>query len=86
VNTSDAAALLVGDFSSQYVPPSNLITNSRITNSAGYGIDALWQTGAFNTPDLTATNAFTNNARCKQTYNGLTPPGICPVGGGCTVP
>ena len=86
VNTPDNAALLVGDFSSQYVPPSNLITNSRITNSAGYGINAMWVTGAFNTPDLTATNAFSNNARCKQTYNGLTPPGTCPVGGGCTVP
>ena len=86
VNTPDNAALLVGDFSSQYVPPSNLITNSRITNSAGYGISAMWQTTTFNSPDLTATNTFSNNARCRQTYNGLTPPGTCPVGGGCTAP
>lgn len=86
VNTPDNAALLVGDFSSQYVPPSNLITNSRITNSAGYGINAMWQAPAFNAPDLTASNTFANNARCRQTYNGVTPPGTCPVGGGCTVP
>jgi len=31
-------------------------------------------------------NTFANNARCRQTYNGLTPPGTCPVGGGCTAP
>jgi len=85
-NTPDNAALLVGDFSTQYVPPSNLITNSKITNSAGYGINAMWQAGLFNSVDLTATNVFQNNARCKQTYNALTPPGVCPVGGGCTVP
>jgi len=84
-NTSDQAALLVGDFSTQYVPPSNLITNSKLTNSAGYGINAMWQANIFNSVDLTQTNTFTNNARCKQTYNGLTS-GVCPVGGGCTVP
>jgi len=86
INTPDNAALLIGDFSTQYVPPSNLITNSRITNSAGYGINAMWQASAFNSPDLTATNTFQGNARCRQTYNGLTPPGVCPVGGGCTAP
>jgi hypothetical protein len=85
VNTPDNAALLVGDFSAQYVPPSNLITNSRISNSAGYGISALWQAGVFNSVDLTATNTFTSNARCKQTYNGLQT-GTCPPGGGCTAP
>jgi hypothetical protein len=86
VSTPDNAALLVGDFSTQYVPPSNLITNSKITNSAGYGINAMWQAGIFNSVDLTATNVFQSNARCKQTYNALTPPGVCPVGGGCTAP
>jgi hypothetical protein len=84
INTQDDAALLVGDFSNQYVPPSNLITNSKITNSAGYGINAMWQTGTFNSPDLTASNQFLNNARCAQTYNGLLPPGVCPLNGGCT--
>ncbi|MGH7472059.1 MAG: hypothetical protein ACRENP_29265, partial [Longimicrobiales bacterium] len=82
--TPDNAALLVGDFSSQYVPPSNLITNSRITNSAGNGINAMWQAGTFNAPDLTASNVFVNNARCAQTFNGLLPPGMCPLNGGCT--
>lgn len=82
----DNAALLVGSFSTQYVPPSNLLTNSLISNSAGYGINAMWQAGTFNSPDLTPGNMFQGNARCRQTYNGLTPPGVCPVGGGCTAP
>jgi hypothetical protein len=84
INTPDNAALLVGSFSTQYVPPGTLLTNSRITSSAGYAINAMWQAGTFNGPDLTATNIFQNNARCTQTYNGLVPPGVCPVGGGCT--
>lgn len=58
INTRDEAALFVGSFSDQYVPPSNLITNSRITNSAGFGINAMWLAGTFNAPDLTATNVF----------------------------
>jgi hypothetical protein len=84
LNTPDNAALLFGSFSTQYVPTSTTITNSRITNSAGYGIDAMWLAGTFNAPDLTATNVFQSNARCRQTFNGLIPPGVCPVGGGCT--
>jgi len=83
-NTPDDAALIVGDFETQYVPPANLITNSRIDNSASYGIDAIWQSGFFNDPNLTASNVFQNNARCAQTYNAVTPPGICPVQRGCT--
>jgi hypothetical protein len=84
LDTEDQAALFIGSFSDQYVPPGNLITNSRITNSAYYGINAMWLAGTFNAPDLTATNVFQNNARCRQTYNGVTPPGTCPMGGGCT--
>ena len=83
-NTEDQAALFVGSFSDQFVPPSDLITNSRITNSAYYGINAMWLAPTPNAPDLTATNTFQNNARCRQTYNGLLPPGVCPIGGGCT--
>ena len=83
--TEDQAALLVGSFSDQYIPPSTMMTNSRITNSAYHGINAMWLAGTYNAPDLTATNTFENNAACKQTYNGVLPPGTCPVGGGCTV-
>ncbi|HEY5248884.1 MAG TPA: hypothetical protein VIJ15_10615, partial [Dermatophilaceae bacterium] len=43
VGTDDAAALLIGDFSPQYVPPVDLITNSRIASSAGFAINAMWQ-------------------------------------------
>jgi hypothetical protein len=82
--TNDQAGLFIGSFSTQYVPLSTTITNSRIVNNAGFGIDAMWQAAAFNSPDLTATNTIQNNARCRQTYNGLTPPGVCPLNGGCT--
>jgi len=84
LNTHDDAALIVGDFETQYVPPADLITNSRIHNSAGFGINAIWQAPAFNSPDLTASNQFENNAMCRQTYNALTPPGSCPATRGCT--
>ena len=83
-NTEDQAALLVGSFSDQYIPPSNMMTNSRITNSALYGINAMWQAGTHNAPDLTATNIFQSNGSCRQTFNGVLPPGTCPVNGGCT--
>jgi hypothetical protein len=84
LNTHDDAALIVGDFETQYVPPANLITNSRIHNSAGFGINAIWQAPLFNDPDLTAGNVFENNALCRQTYNAVTPPGTCPLLRGCT--
>ena len=71
----------------------NTANNSRldyveisITNSASYGINAIWQSTTFNGPDLTARNTFQSNARGRQTYNGLTPPGTCPIGGGCPAP
>jgi hypothetical protein len=86
IDTEDQAALLVGSFSDQYVPPADMITNSRITHSAYYGINAMWMAPTFNAPDLTATNTFENNARCRQTYNGVLPPGVCPTNGGCTAP
>jgi hypothetical protein len=84
MNTEDQAGLFVGSFSDQYVPPTNLLTNSRITNSGGFGINAMWLANTFNAPNLTATNVFQNNARCRQSYNGVLPPGTCPLGGGCT--
>ena len=42
-DTQDQAALFVGSFSDQYVPPADLMTNSRIAHSAYYGINAMWQ-------------------------------------------
>ena len=83
-DTEDQAALLVGSFSDQYIPPSSMITNSRITDSAYYGINAMWLAGTYNAPDLTATNTFENIASCRQTYNGVLPPNTCPAHGGCT--
>ena len=84
-DTEDQAALLVGSFSAQYVPPSDMMTYSRITDSAYFGINAMWRAGVVNAPDLTVTNIFENVLSCRQTYNGLVPPGTCPRGGGCTV-
>jgi len=83
-STPDDAALIVGD-ATQYVPPSNLLTNSTVRYSAGHGIDAVWQALTRNAPDLTATNVFTNNAGCSQTFNELTT-STCGTNLGCTVP
>jgi len=80
----DTAGLFVGDFSNQYIPPANLITNSVIRYTAGFGIDAMWQSTTYNAPDLTATNTFQGNFGCAQTYNSLTT-GSCPALG-CTAP
>ena len=84
LNTADYAALFVGSFSAQYVPTSTTLTNSKIIHSAGFAIDAMWLAPTLNEPDLTPGNTFQNNARCRQTYNGLLPPGTCPLSGGCT--
>jgi hypothetical protein len=82
--TNDQAALLIGN--SDFIPSPGILTNSTIQFSAGYGIDAVWATTAPNDPDLSGNgNVFSNNARCAQTYNGVTS-GSCPTGGGCTAP
>ena len=83
-STPDDAALIVGD-ATQYVPPSNLLTNSTVRFSAGYAIDAVWQAPTRNAPDLSQTNVFQSNARCAQTYNALTT-GTCGATLGCTAP
>jgi len=70
----------VWDFEAQYIPPPNLLTNSTIRFSAGYGIIAMWLSSVTNnTPDLTATNGFTSNALCAQSFNAVT--GGCPSTG-----
>ncbi len=86
--TSDAAALLVGNLTDQFVPPADLLTNGTIADSAGHGINASWLAATVNAPVLTTGNTFTGNAagRCSQTFNGLTGGGTCPAGGGCTTP
>jgi hypothetical protein len=85
LSTSDNAGLIVGDFSTQYIPPSDLITNSVIQYSAGYGIDAVWQNSTNDSPDLASNNnLFQNNAGCAQTYNALSA-GVCATNG-CTAP
>ncbi len=70
--TQDDAALTIGDFDIQYMPPANLITNSTIRYSAGFAIDAIWWNSTF-APDLTGQgNTFPNNTGCNQTLNTLT--------------
>lgn len=85
-NTTDHAALVVGDFEPQYVPPANLITNSMIRHSAGHAINAVWQTSTHNQPNLTASNVFEGITYCRQTYNAVSSPGSCPTTLGCTAP
>ncbi len=81
-SSSDAAALVVGDFSDQYVPPANLISNSIIANSASHGINAVWQAADFS-PILTGNgNQFVAINGCEQTLNDLTT-GPCPTASGC---
>jgi hypothetical protein len=82
--TRDNAALLVGDFSTQYVPPTSLLTNSVLRFSAGFGIDAMWQAPTFSAPDIATGNTFQNNALCAQTHNALSS-GTCGTNLGCTV-
>jgi hypothetical protein len=84
VNTSDQAALLIGN--ADFIPSTSILANSTIQYSAGYGIDAVWATTSPNDPVLTGNgNIFSNNARCAQTYNAVTG-ASCPAGGGCTSP
>jgi hypothetical protein len=64
----DAAILILGG-----QPASAFVTNSTISSSAAYGIDRGWTGGLV---DFTATNTFTANAKCSQSYPRET-------GGGC---
>lgn len=81
--SADTAALIVGG-APGWVPDASLLANSTITGSAGFGIDAIWQNGTYDSPDLSSGNTFTGNAGCNQTYNGCTAGTCtCPAGGGC---
>jgi hypothetical protein len=84
--SSDNAALIIGG--PDYTPSGTTIVSSIIQFSAGHGIDATWQAGTPNDPnmaDQATGNVFNNLSGCKQTYNGLIPGvGSCPQGGGCT--
>ena len=64
-----------------HLPPSTLITNSQLSNSATHGIDRGWRDNSM--PSLLAGNTFTGIALCNETFprdmNGacpVTPP--CP--------
>lgn len=78
---SDDAALVVGDFSDQYVPPDDLLTSSIIRDSAGNGINAVW-VGLELGPDFTGGgNTISDVAECDQTYNSLDALDACPMQG-----
>lgn len=80
---SDHAALIVGDFADQYVPPADLLTNSEILASAGHAINAVWL-GPSNGPDFTGNgNMLDGFAECAQTWNGVAGPDMCPMDLGC---
>jgi hypothetical protein len=83
--SSDNAALIIGG---PEFTPGSMVVSSIIQFSAGHGIDATWDSGTFNDPNLADSanlNVLTAISGCKQTYNGLAPgAGSCPQGGGCT--
>jgi hypothetical protein len=64
----DSAILILGG-----PPASEFVTNTTIAHSAGYGIDRGWRGSLV---DFTATNTFTNVAKCSQSYP-------VNIGGGC---
>jgi len=81
--TADAADLIVGG-AAGWIPDASLVTNSTFSNSAGFGIDAIWANSTYDSPDLSSGNTFTGNAGCNQTYNECTSGTCtCPAGGGC---
>ncbi|HEX7602059.1 MAG TPA: hypothetical protein VF316_10655 [Polyangiaceae bacterium] len=70
----DSAILIFGQ------PPSAFVTNSTITNSAGYGVGRAWSGDLV---DFVPTNTFAQNATCKESYprdkNGACPATVpCP--------
>lgn len=76
LQSGDEAALIVGDFSDQYVPPADFITNSVIAHSAGHGINAIWHNGDYS-PNVTGSangNTIADVAGCAQTLNSLPMP------------
>jgi len=84
--SADNAALIVGG--PDFTPSGSMIVSSIIQFSAGHGIDATWEAGTPNDPNLADSanfNVFTAIGGCKQTFNALVPGvGSCPTGGGCT--
>ncbi len=78
---TDDAALVVGDFEDQYVPPADLITSSVIRFSGGSAIDGIW-VGPELGPALTGNgNTISDYAECMQTYNSVAGPMVCPMVG-----
>jgi len=81
--SGDTADLIVGG-AAGWIPDASLVTNSTFSNSAGFGIDAIWANSTYDSPDLSSGNTFTGNAGCNQTYNGCAAGTCtCPAGGGC---
>jgi hypothetical protein len=78
-NVTDHAALIVGDFDDQYIPPPDLLTSSIIRFSAGSAINAIWLSTELG-PNLTGNgNTLSDFAECAQTYNAVE--GVCPARG-----
>jgi hypothetical protein len=79
---TDDAALIIGDFSDQFVPPPDLVTNTTIRASAGSAINAVWVGPAIG-PSFVGTggNSLSDFAECAQTYNSVDGPEACPMVG-----
>jgi hypothetical protein len=82
-NSSDDAALMVGEKDATYLPSPSDFASVTITNSAGHAINAMWDTLGFG-PDLTPAFNSTMYNGCAQTKNGITN-GSCMGMEGCLV-
>jgi hypothetical protein len=82
-NSSDNAALFIGDQDANYIPSPSDFSAMTITSSALHGINAMWSAPGFG-PDITPAFNFNGIVGCKQTENGT--PGGCMSLEGCLVP
>jgi hypothetical protein len=82
-NSSDNAALFIGDPGASYIPNPSDFVSVTVANSASHGINAMWVAPAFG-PDLTPAFTFDTIDGCRQTKNAL--PAGCMSQEGCFVP
>lgn len=66
--TSDDAALIIGNFSPDYVPDTTVFEGSVVDQSAGHAINPVWESTSFG-PNLTAGNTLASYGGCGQTKN-----------------
>jgi hypothetical protein len=70
-NSSDDAALMMGEHDSNYIPSLSQFSSNTISNTATHAINAMWPAPTFG-PDLTPAFTFSNIMNgCRQTKNEI---------------